>query len=69
MKLQERTLPILSDAPKKLAHQTMLREHLDIQTHLTTTITSVRIATPAAPRAEPLTLVSRAQSRMASKPN
>ena len=60
MKLQERTLRILSDAPKKLAIQTNGQGELDIQTHLTTLITSVRIATPAAPRAEPVTLVSRA---------
>jgi hypothetical protein len=58
MKLQEQTLRIPSDAPKKLALELL------IQTRLTTTITSVRIATPVAPRAEPLTLVSRALQRI-----
>ena len=60
MKLQDQTLRIPSDAPKKLALELL------IQTRLTTTITSVRIAIPVAPRAEPLTLVSRAQTSLAS---
>ena len=64
MKLQEQTLRIHSDAPKNLANQTIGQEQLDIQTHLTTPITSVRIAISVAPRAEPLTLVSRALQRI-----